>query len=136
MPVLDRCTHNLGATYSGDGCTHTPSATLSLQMGALVAELNRPPPCACLSSPPLTPHLHPLPSGNPSLVSIQYAKIVQKLGFQAKFTEFKIQNIVGSCDVRFPIRLEGLAFSQSMFSSVSVPGVAGSGKGGTESGRD
>lgn len=55
-------------------------------------------------------------------MSIQYAKIVQKLGFQAKFTEFKIQNIVGSCDVRFPIRLEGLAFSQSMFSSVSGPG--------------
>jgi len=39
----------------------------------------------------------------------QYAKIIMKLGFAVKFTEFKIQNIVGSCDVRFPIRLEGLA---------------------------
>ncbi|GAX76951.1 hypothetical protein CEUSTIGMA_g4398.t1 [Chlamydomonas eustigma] len=47
----------------------------------------------------------------------KYAKIVTKLGFAAKFKEFKIQNIVGSCDVRFPIRLEGLAFAQSMFAS-------------------
>lgn len=49
----------------------------------------------------------------------QYAKIVTKLGFSASFKEFKVQNIVGSCDVRFPIRLEGLAFAQSMFASVS-----------------
>uniref|UniRef100_A0A7R9V3E6 TATA-box binding protein n=1 Tax=Chlamydomonas euryale TaxID=1486919 RepID=A0A7R9V3E6_9CHLO len=46
---------------------------------------------------------------------MQYAKIVQKLGFPATFKEFKIQNIVGSCDVKFPIRLEGLSFSMSMF---------------------
>ena len=32
--------------------------------------------------------------------------------------DFKIQNIVGSCDVKFPIRLEGLAYSHGMFSSV------------------
>ena len=43
------------------------------------------------------------------LASRKYARIIQKLGFNAKFTDFKIQNIVGSCDVRFPIRLEGLA---------------------------
>ncbi|KAH8991534.1 TBP-domain-containing protein [Lactarius akahatsu] len=41
----------------------------------------------------------------------------QKLGFDAKFSEFKIQNIVGSCDVKFPIRLEGLAYSHGQFSS-------------------
>ncbi|PPD77386.1 hypothetical protein GOBAR_DD25688 [Gossypium barbadense] len=41
----------------------------------------------------------------------QYARIIQKLGFPAKFKDFKIQNIVGSCDVKFPIRLEGLAYS-------------------------
>lgn len=35
---------------------------------------------------------------------------------QAKFTEFKIQNMVGSCDVRFPIRLEGLVLAHSQFS--------------------
>lgn len=33
--------------------------------------------------------------------------------------EFKIQNMVGSCDVKFPIRLEGLASTHAMFCSVS-----------------
>ncbi|KAJ7888147.1 TBP-domain-containing protein [Mycena olivaceomarginata] len=51
------------------------------------------------------------------LASRKFARIVQKLGFDAKFSEFKIQNIVGSCDVRFPIRLEGLAYSHGQFSS-------------------
>ena len=45
------------------------------------------------------------------------AYIVQKLGLDAKFSEFQIQNIVGSCDVSFPIRLEGLAYSHGQFSS-------------------
>lgn len=35
---------------------------------------------------------------------------------QAKFTEFKIQNMVGSCDVKFPIRLEGLVLAHGQFS--------------------
>lgn len=52
------------------------------------------------------------------LAARKYARIVQKLGFQAKFTDFKIQNIVGSCDVKFPVRLEGLAFAHGHFSSV------------------
>jgi len=30
--------------------------------------------------------------------------------------EFKIQNMVGSCDVKFPIRLEGLVVKHSQFS--------------------
>ena len=47
----------------------------------------------------------------------QYAKIIQKLGFPVKFSEFKIQNIVASCDVKFPIRLEGLASNHLTFSS-------------------
>jgi len=51
------------------------------------------------------------------LASRKYARIIQRLGFNAKFTDFKIQNIVGSCDVKFPIRLEGLAFSHGTFSS-------------------
>ncbi|PVU95518.1 hypothetical protein BB561_001775 [Smittium simulii] len=51
------------------------------------------------------------------LAARKYARIVQKLGFPAKFTDFKIQNIVGSCDVKFPIRLEGLAYSHGHFSS-------------------
>lgn len=51
------------------------------------------------------------------LASRKYARIIQKIGFSAKFTNFKIQNIVASCDVKFPIRLEGLAFSHGTFSS-------------------
>jgi transcription initiation factor TFIID TATA-box-binding protein len=54
------------------------------------------------------------------LAARKYARIVQKLGFQAKFTDFKIQNIVGSSDVKFPIRLEGLAYSHGHFCSVSL----------------
>ena len=81
------------------------------------------------------------------LAARKYARIVQKLGFQvrskwievvyialqlqylhvhtrtigpsfqAKFKDFKIQNMVGSCDVKFPIRLEGLVLTHSQFSS-------------------
>lgn len=51
------------------------------------------------------------------LASRKYARIIQKLGFNAKFTDFKIQNIVGSCDIKFPIRLEGLASKHHHYSS-------------------
>jgi TATA-box binding protein (TBP) (component of TFIID and TFIIIB) len=51
---------------------------------------------------------------------MQYAKIIQKLDFPATFKDFKIQNIVGSCDVKFPIRLEGLNYSHGIFSSVCI----------------
>ncbi|XP_065832479.1 TATA-box-binding protein-like [Oscarella lobularis] len=51
------------------------------------------------------------------LAARKYARVIQKLGFQAKFTEFKIQNMVGSCDVKFPIRLEGLVLAHSQFAS-------------------
>ena len=46
-----------------------------------------------------------------------YAKIILKLGFPVKFAEFTVQNIVASCDVKFPIRLEGLASSYLKFCS-------------------
>jgi len=51
------------------------------------------------------------------LAARKYARIIQKLGFPARFTEFKVQNIVGSCDVKFPIRLEGLAYSHHHYAS-------------------
>lgn len=51
------------------------------------------------------------------LAARKYARIVQKLGFSAKFKDFKIQNMVGSCDVKFPIRLEGLVLTHGKFSS-------------------
>ncbi|GMH35351.1 hypothetical protein BSKO_03219 [Bryopsis sp. KO-2023] len=52
------------------------------------------------------------------LAARKYAKIIMKLGFkEIRFQDFKIQNIVGSCDVKFPIRLEGLHFKHGLFSS-------------------
>ena len=38
----------------------------------------------------------------------------------AVLQEFKIQNIVGSCDVKFPIRLEGLCMAHGYFATVSA----------------
>lgn len=53
-----------------------------------------------------------------SRASRKYAKIVYKLGYdKAKFTEFTVQNIVASCDVNFPVRLEGLAHAHNNFCS-------------------
>ncbi|XP_044980559.1 TATA-box-binding protein 2-like isoform X1 [Hordeum vulgare subsp. vulgare] len=37
--------------------------------------------------------------------------------------DFKIQNVVASCDVKFPIRLEGLAYSHGAFSRNIIIGV-------------
>ncbi|KAJ4461224.1 putative TATA-box-binding protein [Paratrimastix pyriformis] len=52
------------------------------------------------------------------LAAKKYALILKKLGYPTiKFTEFKVQNIVGSCDVKFPIRLEGLAYAHGSYSS-------------------
>ncbi|XP_039770013.1 TATA box-binding protein-like 2 isoform X1 [Ornithorhynchus anatinus] len=51
------------------------------------------------------------------LAARKYARVVQKLGFPARFLDFKIQNMVGSCDVRFPIRLEGLVLTHQQFCS-------------------
>lgn len=44
----------------------------------------------------------------------QYAKYIRKLGFDVKFSEFTIQNIVGSCDVKFKISLEGLSMNNKL----------------------
>ncbi|KAF7792678.1 hypothetical protein EIP86_003776 [Pleurotus ostreatoroseus] len=55
--------------------------------------------------------------GNSQPASCKYTRIIQKLGFCAKFSEFKIQNVVRSCDVEFPVRLERLAYSHGQFSS-------------------
>ena len=51
------------------------------------------------------------------LAARKYARILQKLDFPAQFRDFKVQNIVGSCDLGFPVRLEGLAHKHSQFSS-------------------
>ena len=51
------------------------------------------------------------------IASQRYAKIINKLGFTANFTEFKIQNIVSSCDLRFCIKLEDLSLAHSNYCS-------------------
>jgi transcription initiation factor TFIID TATA-box-binding protein len=52
------------------------------------------------------------------LGSKKYARIIQRLGYgHVKFLDFRIQNIVASCDVKFPIRLESLAHAHNQFCS-------------------
>ena len=51
------------------------------------------------------------------LAARKYARIIQKLSFPAKFLDFKIQNIVGSIDVGFCLRLEYFHACHSQFSS-------------------
>ncbi len=47
-----------------------------------------------------------------------YAKMIKKIGFPGvKLQQFLIQNIVGSCDVRFPISLESLNTEHGAFST-------------------
>lgn len=49
----------------------------------------------------------------------KYARMIQKLGFDVKFKDFKIQNIVGSCDVKFPIKLDMLCQKHHEFTQVN-----------------
>lgn len=51
------------------------------------------------------------------LASRKFARIIQKIGFKVTFKDFKIQNIVASCDVGFPIRLDSLVLQHSNFAS-------------------
>lgn len=43
----------------------------------------------------------------------KYVAIIQKVGFPARFQEFKIQNVSGTCDIGFPIRLEGFVYAHA-----------------------
>ncbi|XP_041988394.1 TATA-box-binding protein-like [Aricia agestis] len=47
----------------------------------------------------------------------KFARIIQKLGFPAKFLNFKIQNFIATADLRFPIRLEALQQAHGQFTS-------------------
>ncbi|KAI6170370.1 Transcription factor TFIID [Aphelenchoides bicaudatus] len=51
------------------------------------------------------------------LAARKFARIIQKLGFDVKFFEFKVQNMVGSCDMGFAISLEGLCVAHAQFST-------------------
>lgn len=46
-----------------------------------------------------------------------FAKTIQKIGYETvKFTDFTIQNIVGSCDLKFPIQIDTLYIEHAKFS--------------------
>ncbi|RLN47621.1 hypothetical protein BBJ29_005629 [Phytophthora kernoviae] len=51
------------------------------------------------------------------LAARKFTRVIQKLNFPAKFSEFKVRNVMGTCDIRFPIRLEGLLNDHARFSS-------------------
>lgn len=43
------------------------------------------------------------------LAGRKIARIIQRLGYKAKFKDWKVQNLVSSCDSKLLIRLEGLS---------------------------
>ena len=55
---------------------------------------------------------------NATYAAKKFAYIVEKVGFKPKeFFDFKVQNVAGTADVGFPIRLEGLVYAHSNFAS-------------------
>ena len=59
----------------------------------------------------------------------KFARILQKQGFPVKFKDFKIQNMVGSCNLYFDIslkklfndsRLSALNFSKDLYSKLKI----------------
>jgi len=45
--------------------------------------------------------------------SKKYVSIINKVGFSARFTDYKIQNMTATCDLGFPIRLEGFLYAHA-----------------------
>lgn len=55
---------------------------------------------------------------NSTLAAKKFAYIIERVGFKPQtYIDFKVQNIVGTVDVGFPIRLEGLVYAHSTFAS-------------------
>lgn len=46
----------------------------------------------------------------------KFSKTIKKIGFKVQFKDFKIQNVVASCDFKISINLEGLALEHDKFS--------------------
>lgn len=56
----------------------------------------------------------------------KFQRIVSRVGFNGSLHDFKVQNISGTCDCKFPIRLESFALKNSLFASYEpelFPGV-------------
>lgn len=57
-------------------------------------------------------------SHNAMLAAKRFTYIIDRVGFTPQeVIDFKVQNIVGTCDMGFPIRLEGLACNHSNYAS-------------------
>ena len=54
---------------------------------------------------------------SPVLPTSQFSYVLGKVGFKPGTVEFKIQNIIGTTDVGFPIRLEGVVLKHAKFAS-------------------
>lgn len=53
-----------------------------------------------------------------TLACKKFHYIIERIGFKPKeYMDFKVQNIVGTADLGFPIRLEGLVYAHSAFAS-------------------
>ncbi|XP_067010047.1 uncharacterized protein [Anabrus simplex] len=50
------------------------------------------------------------------LAAKKFARIIQKVGFNVRFNDFKVQNIVATYDFRFPVKVELLNEKHSQFS--------------------
>lgn len=49
------------------------------------------------------------------LAARKFTRIIQKVGFQPKFVDFGVRNVVATCALGFNIRLEGLARKHRQF---------------------
>lgn len=59
------------------------------------------------------------------LAARKFARVLAKLGYAVKFSDFKIHNVVANCDVGFPIALQRMITRHSRFSSYD-PGMVSS----------
>ena len=60
------------------------------------------------------------------IASRKFVRIIQKLGFPVKFTNFKIQNMVGSCNLHFKIFLKNFFYENRLsthYESELFPGL-------------
>lgn len=48
-----------------------------------------------------------------SVAAKKYTAIIQKVGFPAEYKDFKIQNMTATCDLGFPIKLEGFFYAHA-----------------------
>jgi transcription initiation factor TFIID TATA-box-binding protein len=57
-------------------------------------------------------------TANAALATKRFAYIIERVGFKPQdHLDFKVQNMVGTTDVGFPIRLEGLVYAHSTYAS-------------------